>query len=89
MLRLPLLILVPCLAVAQQVPDGAFRLVLSGPEHTRGSGPVVKVDEGHHNFQTLGGGYCILGRLLEADGYRVARMLAVSSRTAWQAPMCW
>jgi hypothetical protein len=50
---------------------------------------VVKVDEGHHNFHTLGGGYCILGRLLEADGYRVARMLAVSSRTAWQAPMCW
>ncbi len=50
--------------MAQQVPDGAFRLVLSGPEHTRGPGPVVKVDEGHHNFHTLGGGYCILGRLL-------------------------
>ena len=89
MLRLPLLILGPCLAGAPQVPDGAFRLVLSGPEHTRGPGPVVKVDEGHHNFHTLGGGYCILGRLLEVDGYRVARMLAVSSRTAWQAPMCW
>jgi hypothetical protein len=32
---------------------------------------VVGIDEGHHNFHTLAGGFAPLAKLLEADGYRL------------------
>jgi hypothetical protein len=36
-----------------------------------GSGPVVCVDEGHHNFHTLDGEFWAFGELLRSDGYQL------------------
>ncbi|MBK8005914.1 MAG: DUF4350 domain-containing protein [Gemmatimonadetes bacterium] len=56
---------------AQQVSDTAFRPVIARPAHPAGRGPVVALDEAHHNFHTLDGRYAPFGALLARDGYRV------------------
>jgi hypothetical protein len=58
----------PC-AHAQQVPDSSFAPALGTPAFPRGTGPVVLVDEGHHNFHTLGGRFYAFGRLVASDGF--------------------
>lgn len=47
------------------VPDG------KEPRFTRGAGPVVGVDEAHHNYHTAEGRYLSFANLLRNDGYRV------------------
>ena len=61
----------PGAALGQQVPDTLFRPAVGSPAYRAGSGPVVLLDEGHHDFHTLDGRYLPFGRLLEADGYSV------------------
>lgn len=56
-------------AIAQQVPDREFRPPLPQPAHAPGKGPVVCVDEAHHNFHTLGDRFFAFGELLRRDGY--------------------
>jgi len=48
-----------------------FRLILKkpNPAYKTGEGPVVFVDEGHHNFHTIEGRYKPFSKLLERDGY--------------------
>lgn len=53
-------------------PDTTWAPAVREPAFPRGAGPVVLVDEGHHERHTLGGSFAPFGRLLEADGY-VAR----------------
>ncbi len=57
--------------VAQQRGDPDFVPKVARPAHGRGKGPVVLIDEGHHNFHTRTGRYAPFAKLLEADGYRV------------------
>lgn len=58
--------------LAQQVVDTAFvPNVRSTPAYASGRGPVVMVDEAHHNFHTATGGYRPFARLLAADGFVV------------------
>ena len=56
--------------VAQQVPDLDFVPRVPKPAYPSGAGPVVGIDEGHHNLHTLSGGFAPLAKLLTADGYR-------------------
>lgn len=57
---------------AQQVADLEFNPKVSGPPlYQTGKGPVVLVDEAHHNFHTIGGRYKAFAKLLTSDGYRV------------------
>ncbi len=55
----------------QQVPDTSYNPTIENPAYTSGRGPVVFIDEGHHNFHTRNDRYLPFARLLERDGYRV------------------
>lgn len=58
-------------AQAQQVPDRDFRPAIARAEYARGSGPVVCLDEAHHNFHTLAERFWAFGELLRQDGFQV------------------
>ena len=59
----------PCLA--QQVADRDFAPAVSPPSFAEGKGPVVCLDEAHHNFHALDGRFHAFGALLRRDGYVV------------------
>lgn len=44
---------------------------VSDPSYEKGQGPVIYIDQGHHNFHTLDGRLRSTGHLLERDGYNV------------------
>ena len=56
---------------AQQIPDTAFLPPMNTPMYASERGPVVYIDEGHHNFHTREGRYASFARLAERDGYVV------------------
>jgi len=58
-------------AFAQQVPDTSFLPDIKNPAFQPGQGPVVMIDEAHHNFHTMSGRYLPFARLCERDGYTV------------------
>ncbi|HMQ64492.1 MAG TPA: DUF4350 domain-containing protein [Flavilitoribacter sp.] len=58
-------------AFSQQVADTAYNPVIQQPMYTPGEGPVVFIDEGHHNFHTMNGRYLSFANLLKRDGYNV------------------
>jgi len=58
-------------AGAQQVGDPDYKPKIARPSFPDRDGPVVAIDEGHHNFHTRTRRYAPFARLLEADGYRV------------------
>jgi hypothetical protein len=60
-----------CRLEAQQVADTLFRPNIGSPAYREGAGPTVLIDEGHHNFHTMGGRYLAFARLLGQDGYLV------------------
>ena len=56
---------------AQQVADTTFRPPIERPAYPVGTGPVVQIDEAHHNFHTATGRYLPFAELLQRDGYVV------------------
>jgi len=56
-------------APAQQVPDTTFSPPVPSPAFAPGTGPVVLIDEGHHDFHTIGGRFAPFARLLARDGF--------------------
>jgi hypothetical protein len=58
-------------AVAQQVADSTFLPKFEHPAYPPGQGPLVLLDEAHHNFHTKAGRYGPFARVLEADGFVV------------------
>ena len=56
---------------AQQVADPDFKPPITSPAYKSGRGPVVLIDEAHHNFHTATGRYQPFAELLRRDGYRV------------------
>lgn len=56
---------------AQQIADINYNPEILRPEYSVGEGPVVFIDEGHHNFHTKDGRYKSFSNLLERDGYQV------------------
>ena len=58
-------------ARAQQVSDPDFKPPIAQPAYPVGRGPVVLLDEAHHNFHTAAGRYLPFAELLRRDGYVV------------------
>jgi hypothetical protein len=56
---------------AQQVPDTTYKFSFHQTAFQEGNGPVIYIDEAHHNFHTKNGGFYAFSRLLEQDGYVV------------------
>ncbi len=56
---------------SQQLADTTYNPVIHNPEYDSGKGPIVFIDEGHHNFHTKNGRYKAFSNLLERDGYMV------------------
>ncbi len=54
-----------------QIVDTAFRPSIGSRTYKTGAGPIVIVDEAHHNFHTIDGRYRPFANLLEADGFTV------------------
>jgi hypothetical protein len=71
MLRPVALLFLASVAGAQQVADSAFAPPIPHPAFRGGAGPVVLMDEAHHNFHTAEGRYLAFSRLARRDGYVV------------------
>ncbi len=56
-------------AAAQQVPDPNANVAIANPAFPKGTGPVVGVDSGHDENQTLAKNYAPFGALMTNDGY--------------------
>ena len=56
---------------AQQVPDREFKPLALKPRFESGAGPVVAIDQAHHNFHTVAGRYSAFAAVLRSDGYRI------------------
>ena len=65
---------------AQQVADRDFKPPIASPTYAEGKGPVVCVDEAHHNFHTLDGRFWAFGELLRRDGYRMRPLRSTLGR---------
>lgn len=72
-------------AFAQQVGDTDFVPAVGVPMFAAGKGPVVCLDEAHHNFHTLDGRFHAFGELLASDGYVVRPNRAVFDADALAA----
>jgi hypothetical protein len=59
------------LVQAEQNADQQAEVSVSHPAFAKGTGPLIAIDSGHHNYHTLGGRYAPLAALLRNDGYRV------------------
>lgn len=57
--------------LAQQIPDDNFDPKITNPGFKPGKGPLILLDEGHHNFHTIDGRYATFARILRLDGYVV------------------
>jgi len=53
--------------------DAGYEPAITTPAHPPGTGPLVVVDEAHHNFHTAAGTYAPFATVLERDGYVVER----------------
>lgn len=67
-----LLITLQVAAQSSQLCDSTFSYQLDNPKYQKSDGPVIWIDEAHHNFHTKDGRYCAFSKVLEADGYQVA-----------------
>lgn len=56
---------------AQQEADTEFNPKIANPAWHKGKGPVVGLDEAHHNFHTADGRYAPFAKLLRLDGFVV------------------
>ncbi len=75
-------LLFPVALAAQQIADTSYRPRVAAPAYGIGQGPVVLLDEAHHNFHRVDGRYAPFVRLLERDGYVVRPNRARFSRAA-------
>ncbi|MFC2090130.1 hypothetical protein ACFLT1_05075 [Bacteroidota bacterium] len=55
----------------QQISDRKYNPTIENPAYEKGAGPIVFIDEGHHNFHTKNGRYKAFSTVLERDGYKV------------------
>lgn len=68
-----LALLIAASIYGQQVADTAFVADIGKPKYEVGKGPVVVVDEAHHNFHTAVGRFKPFAMLLQRDGYVIKR----------------
>lgn len=55
---------------AQQLADADYEPQVDRPAYAKGEGPLVLIDEAHHNFHTADGRFKPFADLLRRDGYR-------------------
>lgn len=65
-----LFLCVACTTV-QQLGDTTYNPNIERSTFDIGNGPVVKIDEAHHNFHTMNDRYFAFAEVLRHDGYRV------------------
>lgn len=65
------ILIIPTWLFSQQISDTTYNPIIQNPEYKLGKGPVVFIDEGHHNFHTKNGRYKAFSNLLERDGYNL------------------
>lgn len=70
-LNLLFLLILPYWLFSQQISDTNYNPNIKKPAYETGKGPVVFIDEGHHNFHTKEGRYKPFANLIERDGYVV------------------
>lgn len=63
-----IILIMPGYLYSQQIADTTYNPTILNPEYESGNGPVVLLDEGHHNFHTKNGRYRAFSLLLERDG---------------------
>ncbi|WP_296597449.1 DUF4350 domain-containing protein [Phenylobacterium sp.] len=68
------LLAAPGPAWSQAVANSETDLSVAHPAYPTGAGPVVALDEGHHNYHTLEGRYAPFAAVLRHDGYRVSAL---------------
>ncbi len=56
---------------SQQVRDSTYNPAIGNPEYGREKGPVIFIDQAHHNFHTMSERYKPFADILEKDGYKV------------------
>lgn len=66
-----IVLILPNWSFSQQVADTLYSPKIQNSVYEPGEGPVVFIDEGHHNFHTKNGRYKAFSNLLERDGYKV------------------
>jgi len=66
-----LILILPTCLFSQQIADTTYIPLIQNHGYKLGKGPVVFIDEGHHNFHTKNGRYKAFSNLLERDGYKV------------------
>lgn len=69
-------------ARSQQVADSSFAPTIASPAYPEGRGPVVLLDEAHHNFHTAGGRFFAFAQMLRRDGYVVRPLSSSFTRAA-------
>ncbi len=62
-------LLMATMSQAQQVADTLFRYDIKHPRYEKGKGPLILLDEGHHNFHTTTGRFKPFSDFLRKDGY--------------------
>jgi len=65
------ILILPNMLFSQQIADTTYNPKIQNPEYEIREGPVVFIDEGHHNFHTKNGRYKAFSNLIERDGYNV------------------
>lgn len=65
------IIIFPNFSFSQQIADTLYNPKIVKPIYKYDDGPIVFIDEGHHNFHTKNGRYQAFANLLERDGYKV------------------
>ncbi len=68
-----LLLTITTNALCQQVPDTLHVPPVLAPRYGGGTGPIVMIDEAHHNFHTATRRFRPFAMLLENDGYKIRR----------------
>lgn len=66
-----LFVLSTTIACAQQVADTLFHYDIRQPKYPQGKGPLILLDEAHHNFHTTTGRFRPFVDFLRRDGYEV------------------
>jgi len=70
-LSITLSLLLSFCSMAQQIPDTSFMFPIRQAAYQPGNGPVIFIDQAHHNMHTKDGGFFALSKLLGQDGYQV------------------
>ena len=58
-------------SIAQQVADQTIITKVDNPLYKTNKGPIIFIDEAHHNFHTYAGRFHPFAGLLEKDGYQI------------------